>query len=113
MLSTFRSCAGTCKLIGHATHVITLCVCMCVYVCVYVCVCMCNRVMQLVASVCVCMSMTARQSPSEQIVFYYLLTEFKCLQCGLLCPASCTDRAIHAFPMTERSPNPEIFSSEL
>ena len=25
-----------------------------------------------------------------------LLFEFKCLQCGLLCPASCTDRAIHA-----------------
>ena len=30
-------------------------------------------------------------------VFYYFLTEFKCLQYGLLCPASCTDGAIHAF----------------
>ena len=32
--------------------------------------------------------------------FYYMyfLTEVKHLQCGLLCPASCTDRAIHSFP---------------
>ena len=27
-----------------------------------------------------------------------LLFQFKCLQCGLLCPVSCIDRAIHAFP---------------
>ena len=25
------------------------------------------------------------------------VTDFRCLQCGLLCPASCTDRAIHGF----------------
>ena len=36
-----------------------------------------------------------------------LLFEFKHLQCGLLCPASCTDRAIHAFP--NRPLNPEYF----
>ena len=47
-------------------------------------------------------------------VIYCLLFEFKHLQCDLLCPASCTDRAIHAFPnKTCRSPGPEIFSSEL
>ena len=31
-------------------------------------------------------------------VIYCLLFKFKHLQCGLLHPASCTDRAIHAFP---------------
>ena len=31
-------------------------------------------------------------------VICYLLFKFKRLQCGLLRPASCTDRAIHAFP---------------
>ena len=45
---------------------------------------------------------------------YCLLFEFKHLQCDFLCPASCTDRASHAFPTkTCRSPGPEIFSSEL
>ena len=37
-------------------------------------------------------------------VFYYFLTEFKCLQCGLLCPTSCTDRAILTFLLKERGP---------
>ena len=47
-------------------------------------------------------------------VIYCLLFKFKRLQCGLLHPASCTDRVIHAFPnKTCRSPGPEIFSSEL
>ena len=31
-------------------------------------------------------------------VIYCLLFKFKRLQCGLLRPASCTDRVIHAFP---------------
>ena len=36
---------------------------------------------------------------------------FKCPQCGLLHPASCTDRVIHAFPnKTWRSPGPEIWA---
>ena len=39
-----------------------------------------------------------------------LLFEFKRLQCGLLRPASCTDRVIHAFPNKAwTSPGPEIF----
>ena len=45
--------------------------------------------------------------PLESIllsVFYYFLTEFKCLQCGLLCPTSCTDRAILTFLLKERGP---------
>ena len=43
-----------------------------------------------------------------------LLFKFKRLQCGLLRPASCTDRVIHAFPnKTRRPPGPEIFSYEL
>ena len=33
-----------------------------------------------------------------------LLFEFKCLQCGLLHPPSCTDRAIHAFPGKTQAP---------
>ena len=37
-------------------------------------------------------------------VFYCFLTEFKGLQCGLLHPASCTDRAIHAFPNKTQGP---------
>ena len=31
-----------------------------------------------------------------------LLFEFKRLQCGLLCPVSCTNRVIHAFPNKTR-----------
>ena len=48
-------------------------------------------------------------------VFYYFLTEFKCLQCGLLHPANCMYRQCNlCFPnKTWRSPVPEIFSSEL
>ena len=43
-----------------------------------------------------------------------LLFGFKRLQCGLLHPASYTDRAIHAFPNKMRKPPcPEIFSSDL
>ena len=41
-------------------------------------------------------------------VIYCLLFEFKHLQCGLLHPASYTDRVIHAFPnKTSRSPWPQ------
>ena len=43
-----------------------------------------------------------------------LLCNFKHLQCGLLHPASFTDRVIHAFPnKTWGPPGPEIFSSGL
>ena len=39
-----------------------------------------------------------------------LLFEFKHLQCGLLCPVNCTDRAIHAFPNKMQRPlDPEYF----
>ena len=43
------------------------------------------------------------------------LHEFKCFQCGLLCPACCTDRVIHAFTNTIREVplGSEIFYSEL
>ena len=50
----------------------------------------------------------------QPTVFYCFLTESKCLQCGLLHPASCTDRAIYDFlNKTQRPPGPKIFSSEL
>ena len=38
--------------------------------------------------------LTARKFPAKCKVLLSL--EFKCLQCGLPCPVSCTDRAIHA-----------------
>ena len=40
-------------------------------------------------------------------VFYYLLTEFKCLKCGLLRSTKFTDLAIHDSPnKMRRSPQP-------
>ena len=99
------------------------------------CVCMRSRVMRLVLSVCVrtyvriytlyiylflYMSTKNRLFSALQLenlllcVICCLLSEFKCLQCGLLHPANYRARAIHAFPnKTWRSPGPKIFSSEL
>ena len=62
---------------------------------------MCSRVIKCsVALVCVKNSLTTWKSPGECI----LLLKFICLQCGLLCAASCTDRAVHAFPNKMRRP---------
>ena len=73
---------------------------------------MCSRVMHLVALVCiyVCVYMW----PKKQAVYALplenlLLSVMSCLllQCGLLHPASCTNRVIHAFPnKTRASPWP-------
>ena len=38
------------------------------------------------------------------LYMYYSLTEFKRLHCGLLHLASCTDTAIHAFPIRHGGP---------
>ena len=44
-----------------------------------------------------------------RVRFCCLLFKFKRLRGGLLCPASCTDRAIHVFPnKTRRPPAPKI-----
>ena len=82
--------------------------------------------MRLVVSVCVRTYMYIYLSTKNRLfsallleklllsVICCLLFEFKRLQCGLLHPASYTDRAIHAFPnKTWKPPGPEIFSSEL
>ena len=73
--------------------------------------------MHLVASVCVRIMLTKNRLFSALLLEYLLsvlcclLFEFKCFQCGLLCPASCTNRAIHAFLNKMRGPpGPEIFS---
>ena len=39
-----------------------------------------------------------------RVIFACMLFEIKCLQCGLLHTASCTDRAIHAFPNKVQRP---------
>ena len=79
---------------------------------------MCSRVMHLVMSVCVCMynyyvDRLFSALPLANIllsVICCLLFEFKHLQCGLLCPVSCTDRTIHAFPnKMQRPPDLEYF----
>ena len=90
---------------------------------------MLRRVMRLVVFVCVhmymyiciCIYMSTKNRlfsalPAENLllsVMCSLLFKFKCLQCGLLCGVSCTDRVIHAFPnkMRGHPPGPEIFSS--
>ena len=78
-----------------------------------------SRVMRLIMSVCVRISIfiylymsTKKEavSPLENLllsVVCCLLFDFKHPQCGLLHPASYTDRAIHAFPNnTWRPPGP-------
>ena len=86
------------------------------------CVRMHSRLMHLVAMVCVRIgiyiyiyiqnfdrkqAVQCLKLPLTNIllrVICCLLFEFKCLQCGLLCPASYTDRAIRAFPNITRRP---------
>ena len=91
------------------------------------CVRMRSSVMCLVASICVrtyvriCMSTKKWLFSALWLenfllsVICCLLFEFNHLQCGLLCPVSCTDRAIHAFPNNTLRPHlgPKMFSSEL
>ena len=90
---------------GYAFSRIRLCIYM------YVCVCVCVQ--------CMYVNKKNRQFgalPLENLllsVICCLPFKFKCLQCGLLRPASCTDRAIHAFPnKMQRPPGPEILSAE-
>ena len=100
MLSTCRSCVGTWQ--AYRTSIL---ITLCVYVqqgyafgriclCVYVCTCI-----------------WPLENPS---ILYYLLAEFKHLQCGFLHSPCCTDLAIHASSnKTQRSPSLQIFYSEL
>ena len=51
--------------------------------------------------------------PLENLLLSVIYCFLKHLQCDLLCPASCTDIAIHGFPnKTQGPPGPEMFSSE-
>ena len=73
-----------------------VCICaadLCIWLCLLVCIHIITSTKSRLFSVL----------PLENLLlsaFYYMyfLTEVKHLQCGLLCPASCTDRAIHSFP---------------
>ena len=75
------------------------------------CICATKPVMWLVASVCIRMYVCMYVFQQKYRLFSALLLKnlllcvtcwlhfkIKCLQCGLLHPASCTDRVIHAFP---------------
>ena len=105
VFQTFSPCATTAMVLlpcacmhskGYAFSYIRLCIC--VYVCQQK-----NRLFSAL--------------PLENLllsVICCLVFKFKHLQCGLLRPASCTDRVIHAFPnKTSSPPGPEIFSYEL
>ena len=69
-----------------------------------------SRVMCLLAGLCICMATKNRLFSALMLenlllsVICCFLFEFKRLQCGLLHPASCTDRAIHVFPSKTRRP---------
>ena len=64
-----------------------------VYIYVYMYVCTCMSIKEQAVQ-----CLTARKPPAKCTVIYCLLFKFKHLQCGLLCPASCTDRVIRTFP---------------
>ena len=81
MLSTCKSCVGTWQ--AYRNHVITLCVYM------YV------RQGYAFGRICLCVYVISW--PLENLsILYYLLAEFKHLQCGFLHSPCCTDLAIHA-----------------
>ena len=73
--------------------------------------------MHLVMLVCVCMHVNKNRLfsalPLENLPnlfrYMYFLTEFKHLQCGLLPPACCTDRANHFFQLDAIPKRKKIF----
>ena len=89
LLPCVRMHAGLC--VWSRQFVCVLCTCTYMYIYMYIYIYMyVNKKNRLFSTL-----------PLENLlpsVICCLLFQFKHLQCGLLCPVSCTDRVIHAFP---------------